>query len=937
MSTIMSFLLTKIDLGIHCPPNPPPRQDSTPERLITANPLNPGNHLDFLLLIFRINNITWPLPEDAHKYREHHGIHISKLTMSYRIGRNRSLPSAATTTTTTTSTRSRNFAHSIANLTVSQKRSVRHLEKLGNKIINCETAVTFIKTCLKEDITPGFIQNKKHQAGPGPNLRRWRRQETEKELLNKEELLQDLKEQRTRAEEDWNAQEIPDATKENINECLNLLLLQFRHGVESRTIKKLSKLYGNNIKLPKCKDSYINLVPDLTLTDDQKDLLNLGLNCHYMSRTNPTRKRLELEVLLDDLHKLRQKGDVEVDPELPAALVAESAISRGSSRSGLIHRRHIDAAKALKENDNIIIRRADKASMFVILPKDEYLNKMDTILEDQSKFKKINRNPTDEIKSEINKIVTRINQTSSHKFTKLVGEYSPGYAYGTVKTHKPNNPLRPIISQIPTATYQIAKTINKILTPYIPGKYSINSATDFLEILKTSSPEEGSMIASLDVESLFTNVPVDRTINLMMDRVYRDESTPDLDIPESDLRRLLQICTKKSPFTCPRGHLYQQVDGVAMGSPLGVLFANFFMGSLEEDLLANQRPSIYCRYIDDIFVRINSISDLQELKEKLKTTSGLNFTFEEADNGKIPFLDVLVTASNEGFTTAVYVKTTNPGLCMNGNSECPARYRRSTIAAYIRRAVTHCSTWKDTHQEITRATQVLINNGYSNREVEEVCNNVLSKWYDKNENENDRNNNMINLFYKSQFTTAYKEDEKALKTLLNRHVRCVNDKRIKLIIYYRSRKTSNLVLRNRTAASRTPLQENHVVYQFTCPIGGCGPQKYIGMTRTTLSRRLTMHTQNGTINQHLQQQHAEENKRKILEDGTQILDKERDVRKLFILEALYIQKVNPSLNIQREHNNVLPTCKNLPGNPSPPQPTTQTRQQTRTANHGQST
>ena len=620
--------------------------------------------------------------------------------------------------------------------------------------------------------------------------------------------------------------------------------------------------------------------------------------------------------------------------------MAESAICRGSSKSGVIQKRHFEAAKALRDNDDIILRRADKASMFVILPKDEYLTKMDAILGDQSKFKKITRNPTDEVKSEINKIVTRINRTSSHKFPRLVGEYSPGYAYGTVKTHKPNNPLRPIISQIPTATYETAKTLNKILTPYIPGKYSIASATDFLEILKTSPPEEGSMIASLDVESLFTNVPVDRTINLMMDRIYRNEGTPDLDIPETDLRRLLQVCTKKSPFTCPRGHLYQQIDGVAMGSPLGVLFANFFMGSIEEQVLADRRPSIYCRYIDDIFVRLRSTGELQDLKERMKTTSGLNFTYEEADNGRIPFLDVLVTATHEGFTTTVYVKDTNPGLCMNGNSECPARYRRSTIAAYIRRAITHCSTWKDTHQEITRATQVLINNGYSNKEIEEVCNSVLAKWYTNTDNDN--NGNIINLFYKNQFTSAYKEDEKALKMLLNRHVRCVDDdKRIKLIIYYKSRKTANLVLRNRAAANKTPLQEDHVVYRFTCPIEGCGPQSYVGMTRTTLSRRLTMHTQNGTIKQHIQQHHHNENKRKILEDGTQILEGERDARRLPILEALYIEKIKPSLNIQREHYGVLPTSKSQPGSSRNPQSNTplqqpitaQTGRETQATNH----
>ena len=188
---------------------------------------------------------------------------------------------------------------------------------------------------------------------------------------------------------------------------------------------------------------------------------------------------------------------------------------------------------------------------------------------------------------------------SAPKFTKLCGKFSPGYAYGNVKNHKPGNPLRPIISQIPTATYNIAKKLNEILTPYVPTAYTLTSANEFLELLRNSPEADNHIIASLDVESLFTNVPVDRTIEFILDRVYRCQETPTLNIPEEKLKTLLEICTKQAPFTCPRGKMYCQVDGVAMGSPLGVLFANFFMGTIEATVLQQNRPSIYCRYTDD--------------------------------------------------------------------------------------------------------------------------------------------------------------------------------------------------------------------------------------------------------------------------------------------------------------------------------------------------
>ena len=104
-----------------------------------------------------------------------------------------------------------------------------------------------------------------------------------------------------------------------------------------------------------------------------------------------------------------------------------------------------------------------------------------------------------------------------------------------MKTHKPDNPLQPIISQIPTATYSIAKKLNEILTPFVPSDYCLTSATDFLEILRDALQANDHIIASLNIESLFTNIPVDRTIQFILDRVYRCENTPTLDIPETAL------------------------------------------------------------------------------------------------------------------------------------------------------------------------------------------------------------------------------------------------------------------------------------------------------------------------------------------------------------------------------------------------------------------
>lgn len=97
----------------------------------------------------------------------------------------------------------------------------------------------------------------------------------------------------------------------------------------------------------------------------------------------------------------------------------------------------------------------------------------------------------------------------------------------------------------------------------------------------------------MDVESLFTNVPVDETINMMYNKLYRSKETT-FPIDETSLRQLLEACTKEAPFYAPDGNMYLQVDCVAMGSPLGVLFTNFYMCTIEERIFSTLRtPTNY--------------------------------------------------------------------------------------------------------------------------------------------------------------------------------------------------------------------------------------------------------------------------------------------------------------------------------------------------------
>jgi hypothetical protein len=110
-----------------------------------------------------------------------------------------------------------------------------------------------------------------------------------------------------------------------------------------------------------------------------------------------------------------------------------------------------------------------------------------------------------------------------------------------------------------------------------------------------------------------------------------------------------------------------------MGSPLGPLFANFYMTNLENNILeeSNYKPLIYCRYVDDIFVVVDHEDQLLQIKNEFEKNSVLEFTYEIEKQNKFVFLDVVIQKVNGKLVTSVHTKETNDGTCLNYNSICP--------------------------------------------------------------------------------------------------------------------------------------------------------------------------------------------------------------------------------------------------------------------------
>ena len=138
-------------------------------------------------------------------------------------------------------------------------------------------------------------------------------------------------------------------------------------------------------------------------------------------------------------------------------------------------------------------------------------------------------------------------------------------------------------------------------------------------------------MGSLDVDSLFTNIPLVETIEICCDLAFKDKMLVD-GLSRDDLKQLLIMATSES-FILFDKEYYQQTDGVAMGSPLGPTLANIFLCYHEKIWLDNCpgafRPSFYRRYVDDIFILFDDPGCLQSFQEYMnRQHPNMTFTSE---------------------------------------------------------------------------------------------------------------------------------------------------------------------------------------------------------------------------------------------------------------------------------------------------------------------
>ena len=177
----------------------------------------------------------------------------------------------------------------------------------------------------------------------------------------------------------------------------------------------------------------------------------------------------------------------------------------------------VETCKRLAQDKSIVITKPDKGNGVVILDKLDYVSKMNTILSDPTKFTPFRG----DIYKKIIALQDGLNrQIESFKKLDLLTNVQvanlratgsrPGIVYGSPKVHKPGTPLRPILSTIGTYDYNLSKFLVKLLHQSVDMTFVIRDTFSFVNKIN-SFENKNYFMATFDVKSLFTNIPIKET------------------------------------------------------------------------------------------------------------------------------------------------------------------------------------------------------------------------------------------------------------------------------------------------------------------------------------------------------------------------------------------------------------------------------------------
>ena len=574
----------------------------------------------------------------------------------------------------------------------------------------------------------------------------------------------------------------------------------------------------------------------------------------------------------------------------------------------------IKTIRDLKEK--VVLLTPDKGNGVVIMDIKDYKDSIHQLFADRRKFRILSEDPTNTRFTSLQKYVQKLKSRKeiSEEDYKLMYPKNAkiGRAHGSAKVHKEFEripPLRPIVDTIGSTHYGVGKFISNLLLPLTQNQYHLKdsfSAADKINNIPSHLFDDGYQFVSFDVKSLFTNVPLSKTIQVILDRVYK-EKVISTTLSKRTLKKLINDTCSKTAFMYD-GVIYEQIDGVSMGASLGPVLANIIMTEMErvvvDKLIQTGKIKFYARYVDDTLLLVKPEDIECILQQFNKFHKNIEFTVDRFEDCVPHFLDLEI--HRDGIS--IYRKETHTAQFMHFESFTKWNHKAAWIRSLASRAKRLCSPNK-LSEEIRNIKRFASYNGFPRWTASKIIKETLSSQQRQRNTTDEQDQDTTPLYMSLPY--AGKEAENVVTRCKKRLFKLFK-KEVKVVfrIQFQATKLSFFT----SNKDRIPLLSNSsLVYRYTCP--GCS-KTYIGKTESTLFNRTKQHgwtDKQSAVNKHFEScNHWKEivdmlciNGGEIdamrlqintVRDNTEIIRRSNNWLNLAFLESLSIKEEQPELN-----------------------------------------
>ncbi|CAF4978325.1 unnamed protein product [Rotaria sp. Silwood1] len=464
----------------------------------------------------------------------------------------------------------------------------------------------------------------------------------------------------------------------------------------------------------------------------------------------------ELNIILKNLHatstnklnhKTKQQNNqtMTYDNLLESIQLNQNKIEKCANTVGKKNKKNYNRIiKRLKyklRSTSTVIQKTDKSKVFHLGKLQDYHKKSEEYMKKTEAYKCLDQNdPLPSLIERTNKYLLNLrlkNLITQKQYEKLgikPNEVELAHLYYLPKAHKPDTPLRPIISGLKHPTIKISKFLDEILRPLFDQMAANTTVTCGTEVIKQlhdwskQNLREETILCSMDVIDLYTMIPQTEGILAIRKMLNYLNIKQIKGLTIETIIRLCRFVVHNNYFSYNE-KFYYQVRGGAMGSPLTLTITNCYMFFFERSIVkqVNNSNGLYLRYIDDIFITINW--PIQHLLKQINRWNqfDINIKLKEQIGQSTNFLDLYIENKKDRLFTKVYHKPSYKPYYLPFTSVHPNHMKMNIPYTMLIRAIKYCSTFETYVDEREKLRMAFLLNKYPNEFIDKQFDRVFQK------------------------------------------------------------------------------------------------------------------------------------------------------------------------------------------------------------------